>query len=597
MRSCRPRGRATTAQYRANVLAFLQAAGRSAARARSCFYPAIPRTPTTRPRTTGGDRPLEAADLVPGDLLLRPGGRPLEAGSCAGASRRLRATMRSRLGENLIGDRRGRQNRLGMMLTFSSTPKAGGREGLAPLSKWLDGRQVGGARSEAGLDRAATSRASGRGAGRPSTRSGEATPTSRRPPARGSGHVTTALCDAPVARRPGELDPSLEVGLDAARRDALPARPDTVAGGRRRRPAPPDRRPRSRLLRRASARGARGGDRPSAPGAVADAVRGVILEQLRRQPGCLSGGSRGGARAAPRRSRARSSPTSCAGEASRPGSTSTGPSLSQLREWYDTYSSTNARSVGRGQTGALARRHCAPALRSAARHPAVCLGARRRSEHDKDRRREADRCRGGLRRSARSRSRRPPRPCAAAFIAQQKDAAFAIWAAPPPESSSRQPHMPARPAAAAGDRRPDRLVALPRVSARRPRRSCGPCRAPWRGGAPSPPAGRGRCPGPPWWELGNAGREEERLTAPIGRTEIAAREPVGELFGVVRFPTRARRSRTRRPRRGTGCRRCGSRARAARRPRQEGVAGEMADPVVHRLEVVEVEDDQGQTRA
>ena len=29
-------------------------------------------------------------------------------------------------------------NRLGMMLTFSSTPKAGGREGLQPLSKWLD---------------------------------------------------------------------------------------------------------------------------------------------------------------------------------------------------------------------------------------------------------------------------------------------------------------------------------------------------------------------------------------------------------------------------------------------------------------------------
>ncbi|HEX4525606.1 MAG TPA: hypothetical protein VH108_02585, partial [Gaiellaceae bacterium] len=29
-------------------------------------------------------------------------------------------------------------DRLGMMLTFSSTPKAGGREGLQPLSKWLD---------------------------------------------------------------------------------------------------------------------------------------------------------------------------------------------------------------------------------------------------------------------------------------------------------------------------------------------------------------------------------------------------------------------------------------------------------------------------
>ena len=29
-------------------------------------------------------------------------------------------------------------NRLGFMLTFSSTPKAGGREGLQPLQKWLD---------------------------------------------------------------------------------------------------------------------------------------------------------------------------------------------------------------------------------------------------------------------------------------------------------------------------------------------------------------------------------------------------------------------------------------------------------------------------
>ena len=29
-------------------------------------------------------------------------------------------------------------NRLGMMLTFSSTPNAGGREGLKPLWKWLD---------------------------------------------------------------------------------------------------------------------------------------------------------------------------------------------------------------------------------------------------------------------------------------------------------------------------------------------------------------------------------------------------------------------------------------------------------------------------
>ena len=29
-------------------------------------------------------------------------------------------------------------NRLGVMLTFSSTPHAGGREGLQPLGRWLD---------------------------------------------------------------------------------------------------------------------------------------------------------------------------------------------------------------------------------------------------------------------------------------------------------------------------------------------------------------------------------------------------------------------------------------------------------------------------
>ena len=56
-------------------------------------------------------------------------------GAVAG-SRRLRGTLRSRL-ESLvqIGIP---TNRLGVMLTFSSTPHAGGREGLQPLSRWLD---------------------------------------------------------------------------------------------------------------------------------------------------------------------------------------------------------------------------------------------------------------------------------------------------------------------------------------------------------------------------------------------------------------------------------------------------------------------------
>ena len=51
-------------------------------------------------------------------------------------SRRLRSTLRLRMEDLIqIGVP---TNRLGMMLTFSSTPHAGGRENLQPLGKWLD---------------------------------------------------------------------------------------------------------------------------------------------------------------------------------------------------------------------------------------------------------------------------------------------------------------------------------------------------------------------------------------------------------------------------------------------------------------------------
>src|SRR4029077_8437009 len=73
------------------------------------------------------------ADLVPEIYFSGPA---ISNRGAVQGSRRLRATMRNRLGSLIeIGVP---TNRLGMMLTFSSTPKAGGREGLQPLSKWLD---------------------------------------------------------------------------------------------------------------------------------------------------------------------------------------------------------------------------------------------------------------------------------------------------------------------------------------------------------------------------------------------------------------------------------------------------------------------------
>jgi len=121
----------TTAQYRANVLAFLQRLAERGARP----FLLLSSNPYTHD-TTADDwwrQVAEVADLVPEIYFSGP------AVSNQGAvhgSRRLRATMSKRL-ENLI-EIGVPTSRLGMMLTFSSTPKAGGREGLQPLSKWLD---------------------------------------------------------------------------------------------------------------------------------------------------------------------------------------------------------------------------------------------------------------------------------------------------------------------------------------------------------------------------------------------------------------------------------------------------------------------------
>lgn len=120
----------TTAQYRANVLAFLQ---RLAARGARPFL-LLSSSPYTHDATADDwwRQAAEVADLVPEIYFSGPA--VSKQGAVAG-SRRLRATMRRRL-ENLI-EIGVPTDRLGMMLTFSSTPGAGGREGLQ-LSKWLD---------------------------------------------------------------------------------------------------------------------------------------------------------------------------------------------------------------------------------------------------------------------------------------------------------------------------------------------------------------------------------------------------------------------------------------------------------------------------
>jgi len=122
---------ASTAQYRANVLAYLQRLNERGARPFLLL--------STRPYThdDGADtwwrQVAQVADIVPevyfsGPVIARQG--------AVAGSLRLRTTMRTRLEDLLqIGVP---ARRLGMMLTFSSSPNAGGREGLQPLSKWLD---------------------------------------------------------------------------------------------------------------------------------------------------------------------------------------------------------------------------------------------------------------------------------------------------------------------------------------------------------------------------------------------------------------------------------------------------------------------------
>ena len=121
---------ATTAQYRANVLAYLQRLAERGARP----FLLLPNRPYTHDADADQwwQSASQSADIVPEVYFSGP--QISKQGAVAG-SRRLRETMRTRMEDLIqIGVP---TNRLGMMLTFSSTPKAGGREGLR-LSNWLD---------------------------------------------------------------------------------------------------------------------------------------------------------------------------------------------------------------------------------------------------------------------------------------------------------------------------------------------------------------------------------------------------------------------------------------------------------------------------
>lgn len=121
----------STAQYRANVLTLVQRLAERGARP----FLLLPKRPYTHDEAADEwwRQAAEVADLVPEVYFSGPS--VANQGAVLG-SRRLRGVMRTRLEDLIqIGIP---TSRLGMMLQFSSTRGAGGREGLQPLGKWLD---------------------------------------------------------------------------------------------------------------------------------------------------------------------------------------------------------------------------------------------------------------------------------------------------------------------------------------------------------------------------------------------------------------------------------------------------------------------------
>src|SRR5690349_2621356 len=121
----------TTAQYRANVLELVQRLAERGARP----FLLLPKRPYTHDEAADDwwRQAAQVSDLVPEVYFSGPS--VSKQGPVLG-SRRLRGVMRTRMEDLIqIGIP---TSRLGMMLQFSSTRNAGGREGLQPLGKWLD---------------------------------------------------------------------------------------------------------------------------------------------------------------------------------------------------------------------------------------------------------------------------------------------------------------------------------------------------------------------------------------------------------------------------------------------------------------------------
>ncbi len=120
----------TITQYRTNISAFFSELAAKGARP----FLLLPQAPYTQGDAGAWLQQIaQVADLVP-EVYFN--GRMIGALSPTAAALKLRATMRTRM-EQLLAIRIPPQ-RIGMMLTFSSTPGAGGREGLQPLSAWLN---------------------------------------------------------------------------------------------------------------------------------------------------------------------------------------------------------------------------------------------------------------------------------------------------------------------------------------------------------------------------------------------------------------------------------------------------------------------------
>ena len=438
---------ATTAQYRANVLAYLQRLAERGARP----FLLLSNRPYTRDEVADEwwRDVAKVADLVSETYFSGPS--VSQQGAVAG-SRRIRATLRSRL-ESLI------QigiptNRLGVMLTFSSTPHAGGREGLQPLGRWLDvvkwealaAKQVS---SELQLASVWTW---GWAAFNPAGNDPE------KPIAACTWLWTRdhSLCNAP-ALAGSQLDQSLDVGA------VLPSNTVCLLG-------------KTRLLVADVAALARlTGDRelalsaelqhavlaearPVATRDVSQAERDVIADRFRgSRPAYLSALS------------------------------AAHVSLS-LAHWI-LADELRRRVVEAGLRGAGADgRAVEGVVRHVRRHERACRSsrpfrrlARRRAQRDRPLARRArphlhPRARqvGHDPRRPRHRARRggtarrvpvhaggairPPRPAEPGPPRRLRD-----LGAPPPESVALAPHLPARPGAAARDRRPDGLRALPRA--------------------------------------------------------------------------------------------------------------------------------------